>query len=123
MVQSLLADLVLLLHLGFILFVLLGGLLVWYRCWFAVLHLPCVAWGVFIEFAGWICPLTPLEQQLRASAGEAGYSGSFIAHYLLPLIYPAGLTRNVQITLGIAVILLNLMIYLLLWRRRKSTVQ
>jgi drug/metabolite transporter superfamily protein YnfA len=116
---SLAADLLVLLHLAFIVFVVLGGLLVW-RWWRVVfVHLPAVIWAVLLEFYGWLCPLTPWEQQLRQAAGENGYSGSFIAHYLLPLIYPAGLTHNVQLLMGLGVLLINLLIYgWLLWRRR-----
>ena len=119
MAYSLAADLLVLLHLAFIVFVVLGGLLVW-RWWRVVfVHLPAVIWAVLLEFYGWLCPLTPWEQQLRQAAGENGYSGSFIAHYLLPLIYPAGLTHNVQLLMGLGVLLINLLIYgWLLWRRR-----
>ena len=119
MAYSLAADLLVLLHLAFILFVILGGLLVWRWGWLAVLHLPAVLWGALLEFKGWLCPLTPWEQQLRLAAGEAGYSGSFIAHYLLPVLYPDGLTRMVQLLLGAAVLLINLLIYgWLLWFKR-----
>ena len=111
MAFSLAADLLVLLHLAFIVFVLLGGLLVW-RWWQAVfLHLPAAVWGVLLEFNGWLCPLTPLEQQLRVAAGEAGYSGGFVEHYLLPLIYPAGLTPAFQLVLGAGALLINLAIY------------
>ncbi len=111
MAFSLAADLLVLLHLAFIVFVLLGGLLVW-RWWRVVfLHLPAVVWGALLEFYGWQCPLTPLEQQLRVAAGEAGYSGSFIAHYLLPVIYPAGLAPGFQMALGAGALLINLVIY------------
>ena len=103
----------------FVLFVVLGGLLVlrWPRL--AYLHLPAATWGVVIEFAGWVCPLTPLEQSLRLKAGEQGYSGSFIEHYLLPLLYPSALTRTIQVVLGIIVIAVNLGIYGYLLRRRR----
>jgi len=116
---SLAADLLVLLHLAFILFVVLGGLLVW-RWWQVVfLHLPAVVWGVLLEFNGWQCPLTPLEQQLRIAAGETGYSGGFVAHYLLPLIYPAGLTTAYQVVLGAGALLINLAIYgWLLFKKR-----
>jgi hypothetical protein len=95
----------------FVLFVVLGGLLVlrWPRL--AYVHLPAATWGVLIEFAGWVCPLTPLEQSLRLKAGEQGYSGSFIEHYVLPLLYPSALTRNIQLLLGCLVLGLNLGIY------------
>ncbi|HVD33817.1 MAG TPA: DUF2784 domain-containing protein [Gemmatimonadales bacterium] len=116
----LLADLVVVVHFMFVLFVVLGGLLVlrWPRL--AYLHLPAATWGVVIEFAGWVCPLTPLEQSLRLKAGEQGYSGSFIEHYLLPLLYPSALTRTIQVALGIIVIAVNLAIYGYLLRRRRS---
>ncbi|XKD48605.1 hypothetical protein PA7077_02913 [Pseudomonas aeruginosa] len=108
------------LHLGFILFVLFGGLLPlrWPRL--AWLHLPAVAWGCAVEFLGLPCPLTPLENRLRRAAGDAGYSGGFVEHYLLPLIYPAGLTPAVQWILGAIVLLVNLIAYLYLWHCRSS---
>ena len=107
----LLADLLVLLHLGFIGFVLFGGFLVLWRRWIFRLHLVAVAWGVLIEWAGWICPLTPWEQMLRERAGQVGYGGGFIEHYLLPLIYPDGLTPWIQLLLGIVVLLWNLGVY------------
>ncbi|HXV39531.1 MAG TPA: DUF2784 domain-containing protein [Steroidobacteraceae bacterium] len=119
MIWRILADAVLVAHLAFILFVVLGGLLVlrWPRL--AWLHVPVVLWGAAIEFFGWICPLTPLEKWLRVLGGESGYPGGFIAHYLLPLIYPAGLTRNVQLVLGTFVMAVNLAVYFALWRRSR----
>jgi hypothetical protein len=106
-----LADLILALHFVFVLFVVLGGLLVlrWPRA--AWLHVPAAIWGVLIEYTGWICPLTPLENSLRTRGGEAGYSGGFIEHYIQPLLYPAGLTRSTQVVLGSVVLLLNLTAY------------
>jgi len=106
-----LADLVVGLHFLFVLFVVLGGLLAirWPRV--AWIHLPAAAWGALIELAGWICPLTPVEKFLRARAGGAEYAGGFIEHYLLPVLYPAGLTRGVQLALGGGVIALNLVVY------------
>lgn len=114
---SVLADAVLVLHLAFILFVVLGGLLVlrWPRV--AWVHLPCAAWGVAIEFGGWICPLTPLENRLRILAGERAYQGDFVARYLMPVIYPDGLTREAQVALGLAVLGLNVVIYATVVRR------
>jgi len=106
-----LADLVLVIHLAFALFVVLGGLLVlrWPRL--ALLHVPAAAWGVLIEYSGWICPLTPLENSFRVRGGEAGYSGGFIEHYIQPALYPAGLTRSTQLVLGSLVLILNLTAY------------
>jgi len=122
MAASLAADAVLLLHGVFILFVVAGGLLALRWPLAAAVHVPCAAWGAYIEFSGGICPLTPLEQHLRRLAGEAGYSGGFIEHYLRPLIHFAGLTPTVQIVLGSGVIVVNLIVYgLVLGRRRAGT--
>jgi hypothetical protein len=112
-----LADLVVGVHALFVAFVMVGGLLAFRWPWVAALHLPAAVWGALIEFRGWICPLTPLEKSLRAAAGEAGYQGGFIEHYLLPALYPAGLTRGVQLVLGSAVIAVNLVIYAFVLRR------
>lgn len=112
------ADLVVLLHLAFIVFVTVGGLLAFRFPSVAYLHLPAVAWAAAIEFSGGICPLTPLENWLRTSCGSAGYSGGFIDHYLVPLIYPSGLTRDHQVALGVLVLTINVAIYGLLWVRR-----
>jgi hypothetical protein len=111
MIYTLLADLVLVAHLAFIVFVALGGLLVLRRPRLARLHLPALAWGALSEFAGLVCPLTPLENGLRRMGGGAGYGGDFIGHYLTALIYPEGLTRNLQIALGAGALLINLAIY------------
>jgi hypothetical protein len=113
-----LADLVVGLHALFVVFVLAGGLLVLRRPGLAAIHLPAAVWGALIEFGGWVCPLTPLEKQLRAAAGQAGYDGGFIENYLLPALYPAGLTRGVQIGLGVLVIGVNVAIYGMVLRRR-----
>lgn len=117
MPYSLLADAVLIAHLLFILFVMLGGLLVlrWPRL--AWLHIPAVAWGIFVEFSGRICPLTPLENDLRQRGGEVGYSGGFIDHYITALIYPDGLSRTVQFVIGAVVIAVNASVYWVLLRR------
>jgi len=111
MLYRLAADAVLLVHLAFVLFVVLGGALVlrWPRIAWA--HVPAVIWGALIEFGGWICPLTPMEVTLRQAAGEAGYSGGFIEHYLLPVLYPEGLTHGVQLIFGAAVIAINAVVY------------
>ena len=105
------ADLVIIAHSAFVLFVILGGLLVVRWPKLAYLHLPAALWGAWIEFSGRICPLTPLENALRRQAGEAGYSGGFIEHYILPALYPSGLTRTTQAALGLIVVLINLGIY------------
>jgi nitrate reductase gamma subunit len=115
-----LADLVLVVHLTFVLFVVLGGLLVLRWPWVAFLHIPTAIWGVLIEYSGWICPLTPLENSFRARGGEAGYSGGFIQHYIQPLLYPAGLTRGTQIVLGSLALILNLAAYGILVSRMRS---
>jgi nitrate reductase gamma subunit len=114
-----LADLVLVVHLAFVLFVVLGGLLALRWPWVSLLHIPAAVWGVLIEYSGWICPLTPLENSLRRSGGEAGYSGGFIEHYIQPLLYPAGLTRGTQIVLGSLAVLVNLAAYSAVIARRK----
>ena len=113
----LLANAVVLLHALFIVFVVLGGLLTWRWRWVAAIHIPCAIWGVFIEYRGWICPLTPLENTLRAKAGQEGYSGGFVEHYLLPTMYPSGLTPRVQVVLGTFVLLVNVLVYTVLLRR------
>ena len=105
------ADLLVLLHLLFILFVVAGALLVLWKPWIAWLHLPAALWGAAVEFGGWICPLTPLEQALRAAAGAEGYRSGFIEHYLLPVIYPGVLTREIQFVLGLAVVAVNAPVY------------
>jgi nitrate reductase gamma subunit len=114
-----LADLVLVVHLAFVVFVVLGGLLVLRWPWVAFLHVPAAIWGVLIEYKGWICPLTPLENSLRASAGVAQYSGGFIQHYIQPVLYPAGLTRGTQIVLGSFALLVNLAAYGVVIARRR----
>ncbi len=111
MLYRALADLVVILHLGFVVFAVGGALLVlrWRRLvW---VHVPAAIWAALIEFAGWICPLTPLEKWLRMQGGGSGYPGGFVAHYILPILYPRGLTREVQIVLGILVVVINLGIY------------
>lgn len=118
MPYALLADLTLLVHLLFILFVIFGGLLVWRHAWLVWLHLPAVTWGVLVQVAGWYCPLTPLENHLLLLAGEAPYAGDFIGHYLLAAIYPEGLTRGVQIALGLGALLINAFFYARLLRAR-----
>ncbi len=118
MTYRLLADLTVAVHGLFVLFVLFGGVLALKRRWVAWFHLPSAAWGAWIEFQGWICPLTPLENHLRRLGNEAGYDGGFVEHYVLPVLYPPGLTRDVQITLGVIVLGLNVAVYgSLVWRQ------
>ena len=119
MPYRLLADLTLILHAAFVVFVMLGALLVlrWPRV--AWIHLPAALWGAGIEFLGGICPLTPLENHWRQLAGQDGYAGGFVEHYVVPILYPDALTRRVQVALGILVLVVNVAIYAwALWRRR-----
>lgn len=125
MIAGYFADAVVLLHLGFILFVALGGL--WVLRWprLAWAHLPAVVWGVVIELMGWTCPLTPLENQLRAAAGDPAYAGGFIDRYITPIVYPSGLTRSMQLCLATAVVVVNLAIYgvLVIPRRKRISAE
>jgi hypothetical protein len=114
---GILADFIVFVHLAFVLFAVLGGFLVLRWRWWAWVHVPVVFWAALIEFAGWVCPLTPLENWLRAKGGGIGYPSSFIEHYILPLLYPTQLTRRLQITLGLLVLGINLGIYGWLLRR------
>jgi hypothetical protein len=111
MAYVLLADLVVLIHLVFVLFAVLGALLIirWRNVLW--LHLPAAVWAAWVEFSGKICPLTPLENWLRMRGGGSGYAGDFAGHYLMPILYPSGLTRKVQFILGAVVIAVNLIIY------------
>ncbi|MHB8707575.1 MAG: DUF2784 domain-containing protein [Desulfuromonadales bacterium] len=117
MSSRLVADFIVIVHLAFIVFVILGGLLALRWRPVVLLHLPAVLWGALIEFTGGICPLTPLEQRLRQAAGETGYGGGFVEHYVIPVIYPHWLTRPTQLALGLFVIAVNLAVYSwLVWR-------
>lgn len=115
------ADLVVLLHFTFILFVIVGGALVLKWPWLIYLHLPAATWGVIVEFTGWLCPLTPLENKLRMAGGEAGYSGSFVENYIVPIIYPDGLTHRIQILIGVGILTINLVFYGMLVKRKANT--
>jgi hypothetical protein len=116
------AEVVILVHFAFVAFVVLGALLVLHRPWIAFIHVPAALWGAATEFFGIVCPLTPLEQRLWRLAGEAGYAGDFIEHYLAPILYPAELTRALQLRLGIAVLAVNLALYAwVLARARRRT--
>ena len=118
-----LADLVLVVHFAFVLFVIFGGVLAlrWPRV--AWIHLPVALYGAAVEFVGFVCPLTPLEVGLRQRGGQAGYAGGFIHHYITSAIYPTGLTRQVQFILGAALIVLNVVVYSYWWRRRAMTLR
>jgi hypothetical protein len=122
MIYRVLADLTLLLHLAFIFFVLLGGLLCLHRTLWAWVHLPAATWGIWVEWSGRICPLTPLENHFRRLASGQGYKGGFVEHYLVPVVYPNSLNSSVQLLLGFIVIIINLFIYLyVLNKLSKST--
>jgi len=116
---SWLADLTLCTHASFVLFVIFGGLLVLRWRWIAWLHLPAALWGAIVEFTGWICPLTPLENWLRAQGGKTSYRSDFIAQYLLPVLYPEDLTRDLQLLLGTVVVVLNAAVYWWVWRMQE----
>ncbi|MDH5560423.1 MAG: DUF2784 domain-containing protein [Deltaproteobacteria bacterium] len=111
MIYRILADIVILIHFGFIIFVVFGGLLLFHRSWFAFFHLPAVCWGGFIEVTGRICPLTPLENKFRSLGLQQAYQGGFVEHYLIPLIYPDFLNRKHQYFLAVILILINFLIY------------
>jgi Protein of Unknown function (DUF2784) len=122
MIYRIAADMVVLIHFAFILFVVTGGFLAvrWNKI--VLLHIPAAIWGALIEFSGWICPLTPLENELRMAGGGVGFSGGFIEKYIVSIIYPEGLTREIQLFLGIVVIVVNLLIYgYLLWTRKEKS--
>ena len=120
MSYALLADLVLILHAAFIVFVIFGGLLVLWRRHLIWIHVPAAAWGILIELRGWVCPLTYLENDLRVAAGGRGYAGGFVDHYLVPLVYPPGLTPGTQVLLGLAVLVINVSVYTLVWHRARA---
>jgi hypothetical protein len=119
MLFNAIANLLVIAHFLFVLFVILGGLLLFRWPGIAFVHLPATAWGVMIELNNWICPLTPFEQSMRRAAGEKGYTGGFIDHYITPLIYPEGLTPEIQWMLGGGVVLMNAAIYGIWWLKRK----
>jgi hypothetical protein len=121
MLQRLAADALVVVHLAFVAFVVVGGFLAWGYPRIVWMHAPAATWGALIEFMNWTCPLTPLEKKLRIAAGEIGYESSFIEHYVIPILYPSGLTRSIQLGLGILVVLLNLVAYTVYFRRRRSS--
>ena len=118
MLYRILADCVVLVHAAFVAFVVLGGFLAWRWRGVALVHVPCAVWGIAIEYGGWICPLTPLENALRARAGLEGYGGGFVEHYVMPTLYPANLARPTQAVLGTLVLVLNVIAYGVLLRRK-----
>jgi hypothetical protein len=120
MADRLAADAVVALHLAFVAFAALGGLLAWRRLAYAWLHLPALAWAAYVELSASICPLTPLENRLRRQAGEAGYAGGFVEHYLIPVLYPAGLTPETMRWIGAALIAANVAIYAVAVLRARS---
>jgi hypothetical protein len=116
MVFKLAANALALIHFAFILFVILGGLLLLKWPKVVWLHIPAAVWGVLIEFAGWYCPLTSMENAMLRRAGESGYSDGFVAHYIFRLIYPAGLTRGLEIAIGVFVLVVNVSVYVRVFR-------
>lgn len=120
MLDRIAADAVLVLHFAFVVFVVLGGALVLRWPKLAWIHVPAVLWAALVEVNGWICPLTPLEVSFRKAAGEAGYAGDFLEHYLVALLYPEGLVRATQIGLGIFVVVVNIAVYLVIARRTRT---
>ena len=114
------ADIVVLVHLAFVIFAVLGAILILWRRWIVYLHIPAFLWAIWIECSGGICPLTPLENWLRIKGGQGAYEGDFVAGYLWPLLYPAGLTRNVQLILGMTVIVVNVAIYGFIFYKRNQ---
>lgn len=118
---SLLADLIVLAHLAFVAFVVAGGAIVLRWPKVAWVHVPAVIWGAAVELTGWICPLTPLENWLRQRGGNDAYGGDFVARYVLPTLYPEGLTRESQVLIGTAVVLLNTIIYTVVIRQRRES--
>jgi len=116
--QAALADLILVTHLGFVVFVTVGALAVYFRPRLAFLHVPCLAYGAALELIGWICPLTPLEQDLRLQAGQRGYTGGFIEHYVGGLLYP-GDWDALRVWLGLSLIAFNVVIYSLVFARTR----
>lgn len=116
-----LADMTVLIHLCFIAFSVLGGFLVLRGKWWACVHIPAVLWAALIEFRGWLCPLTPIENWLRRAGGAAGYKAGFVEHYIVPIIYPSLLTQKMQMTLGILLLTVNLFIYAWAWHCRAGS--
>ncbi|PJZ70467.1 hypothetical protein CH373_05185 [Leptospira perolatii] len=117
---TILANLILILHLCFVLFVIFGAILSFRFKWMPWIHIPAAIWGFLVEMTGWICPLTPLEWKFRMLAGQSGYSGGFLEYYIISILYPEGLTREISYFLGAGVLLWNLLIYYLVWKKKQS---
>jgi hypothetical protein len=115
-----LADGVVILHFSFILFVIFGAIIAVFRPKILLIQIPCVMWGIFIELKGFICPLTPLENHLRQQAGQLPYPGDFIMHYIEPIIYPGSLTRELQILMGFLAFVVNVLVYIWLFHRKRD---
>ncbi len=120
MLFRILADVVVVLHLAFIVFVVCGGLLAMRWRWIPWVHIPAAVWATVLEIRGLICPLTPLENWLRREAGGTGYTGGFIEHYLVPIVYPSGLTPGIQALLAVLVVVGNVIVYTVVWRSRRE---
>lgn len=121
MLWSLLADVLVTVHFAFTSFVIFGGFLAWLRRWVIYAHLPALAWGCWVELSAQVCPLTPLENYLRHRAGEAGYSGGFLRHYIIAVLYPPGLTPQMQWGLATVLIAINVVAYAVVWRRWRQS--
>ena len=113
-----LANSLVVFHFCFVLFVLSGGLLVIWRKWCALLHIPAAVWGVIVESTGWMCPLTPLENKWREAGGGLPYEGGFVEHYIMPVLYPVNLTRDFQITLALLILTINVILYTIAFSRK-----
>lgn len=122
MLYRILADLVLTVHLSFIIFVIIGGFLLLKNKKWMIIHLPAIIWAIILEIKGWICPLTPIENWFRGKGGQEIYKQSFIEHYLIPIIYPDKLTRRFQITLVCSIIIINVALYLWVYRKTRKKV-
>ena len=114
-----LADALVALHALFVVFAIAGGFLVVWKPIVALAHLPAALWAAWVELSGSICPLTPLENAWRREAGESGYTGGFVEHYVVPVLYPEALTPPLQFALGLGVVVINAIFYALAWRRAR----
>ena len=119
MIYRFLANGLVVFHFCFVVFVMSGGLLVIWRKWFACFHIPAAMWGVIVETTGWMCPLTPLENHWRVAGGGARYEGGFVEHYIMPVLYPANLTRDFQVTLALLILIVNIILYTIAFTRRR----